>query len=212
MVPLSRNAGAVYNGNIYGIVLDWLYKASFLNPNVMKLKAVFLDKDGTIVPEIPQDIYTETNTLSEGVVEGLQLLQSYGYLLVIVNKETGVARSYPNNDQAGAVKAQLSGMCSKMGIYLDGFYDCLSHPEGNCDCHKPEPELLRKAATDMDIDLSCSWMIGDILNDVETGKKAGCKTILIDNGSETEWKAGEHRNPEYKARDLAEAARYILLA
>lgn len=176
----------------------------------MKLKAVFLDKDGTIIPDIPYNIDTNRITLSEGVIEGLQLLQSYGYLLVVVSNQSGVAHGYFTVEQLDAVKHALSGMCSKMGIYLDGFYCCPHHPEGNCDCRKPKPGLLLKAATDMDIDLSCSWMIGDILNDVEAGKKAGCKTILIDNGNETEWEVNEYRSPEYKARDLAEAARFIL--
>lgn len=178
----------------------------------MKLKAVFLDKDGTIIPDIPYNVNADLITLSEGVIEGLQLLQSHGYLLVIVTNQSGVARGYFTLEQLDAVKEKLNGMCSKMGIYLDGFYCCPHHPGGNCDCHKPKPGLLYKAATDMDIDLSCSWMIGDILNDVEAGKKAGCKTILIDNGNETEWKMDEYRNPEYKARDLAEAARFILTA
>lgn len=178
----------------------------------MKLKAVFLDKDGTIVPDIPYNVNTDLITLNEGVIEGLQLLQSYGYLLVIVTNQSGVALGYFTHEQVDAVKEKLSGLCLKLGIYLDGFYCCPHHPEGSCNCHKPQPGLLLKAATDMDIDLSCSWMIGDILNDVEAGKKAGCKTILIDNGNETEWKVNDYRQPEYKAKDLAEAARYILTA
>ena len=106
-----------------------------------------------------------------------------------------------------------------MGIYLDAFYYCPHHPDGivsgydqECDCRKPEPGLLRKAADDMDIDLSRSWMIGDILNDVEAGNKAGCKSILINNGNETEWKPGSNRIPEYFAKDLADAAKFIVAA
>lgn len=178
----------------------------------MKLKAVFLDKDGTIKPDTSRNINSNSAMLNEGVIEGLQLLQSNGYLLVVVTDRLGASKGKVSPDQVDEVSKALSTICSKIGIYLDGFYTCIHHPEGNCECRKPNPGLLLQAASEMDIDLSCSWMIGDILNDVEAGKKAGCKTILIDDGEETEWKINEHRNPEYKARDLAEAARFILTA
>lgn len=185
----------------------------------MKLKAVFLDKDGTIIPDIPYNVDENRISLSEGVVEGLQLLQSYGYLLVIVSNQSGIAYGYFTVDQLNSVKNALNRMCSKLGIYLDGFYYCPHHPHGTvanfaeeCACRKPQPGLLLKAAGEMDIDLSSSWMIGDILHDVEAGNRAGCKTILINNGNETEWVPGDARVPQFEAKDLAEAARYILTA
>lgn len=183
----------------------------------MKLKAVFLDKDGTIIPDIPFNTNTSLIELSEGAVEGLQLLQSYGYLLIVVTNQAGVAHGYFSVEQLNAVKGRINDLCRKIGIYLDGFYYCPHHPDGvvdgyrkQCDCRKPAPGLLFEAASDMDIDLRNSWMIGDILNDVEAGKKAGCKTVLIDNGNETEWNVTADRSPEFKAKNLAEAARYIL--
>jgi D-glycero-D-manno-heptose 1,7-bisphosphate phosphatase len=185
----------------------------------MKLKAVFLDKDGTLIPDIPYNVDSNKVTLSDGVIEGLQLLQSYGYLLVIVSNQSGIAHGYFTEEQLNRVKEKINSMCSKMGIYLDGFYYCPHHPQGivegynaDCDCRKPNPGLLLKAAGDMDIDLADSWMIGDILHDVEAGNRAGCKTILINNGNETEWLPGEKRVPEYFASDLTEAAKYILAA
>jgi D,D-heptose 1,7-bisphosphate phosphatase len=185
----------------------------------MKLKAVFLDKDGTLIPDIPNNVDSNPVTLNEGVIEGLQLLQSYGYLLVLVSNQSGLAHGYVTEDQLDKVKNTIKGMCSKIGIYLDGFYYCPHHPNGTvkcyaaeCECRKPQPGLLLKAAGDMDIDLSSSWMIGDIVNDVEAGSRAGCKTILINNGNDTEWVSGAAMIPQYQARDLAEAARYILTA
>jgi HAD superfamily hydrolase (TIGR01662 family) len=168
----------------------------------MKLKAVFLDKDGTLIPDIPYNVDVNKVTLSEGVIEGLQTLQSHGYLLLIVSNQSGIEQGFFSEEQLNAVKERLSGMCLKMGIYLDGFYNC-----GN-----PDSGILLAAADDMDIDLTRSWMIGDILNDVEAGNKAGCKSVLIHNGNETEWTPGENRIPEYFAKDLAEAARYIVAA
>lgn len=185
----------------------------------MKLKAVFLDKDGTIIPDIPYNVDTEKIALNEGAVEGLQLLQSHGYLLIIVSNQAGIARGYFTVEQLNNVEHAITSMCSKFGIYIDGFYYCPHHPDGivaeynsDCDCRKPRPGLLLQAAKDLDIDLSSSWMIGDILNDVEAGNRAGCKTILLNNGNETEWVPGAARIPEYFAMDLAEAARYIVAA
>jgi phosphoglycolate phosphatase-like HAD superfamily hydrolase len=71
---------------------------------------------------------------------------------------------------------------------------------------------LRRAADDLGIDLAQSWMVGDILDDIEAGRRAGCRTVLIDNGNETEWRGGEQRRPHHVAADLHEAARLILAA
>jgi D,D-heptose 1,7-bisphosphate phosphatase len=185
----------------------------------MKHKAVFLDKDGTLIPDIPYNVDVNKVTLSDGVIEGLQILQSHGYLLVIVSNQSGIAQGFFSVEELNVVQERINRMCSKMGIYLDGFYYCPHHPDGivsgydeECDCRKPKPGLLQKAADDMDIDLSRSWMIGDILDDVEAGKRAGCKSILINNGNETEWHPGENRMPEYFAKDLTEAAKLIVAA
>jgi D,D-heptose 1,7-bisphosphate phosphatase len=184
----------------------------------MKLKAVFLDKDGTIIPDIPYNVDPNKITLSDSVIEGLQMLQSNGYLLVIVSNQAGIALGYFDLEQLHALQNVLSRMCAKVGIYLDGFYYCPHHPDGvnsfakECDCRKPEPGMLLLAAEQMNIDLSSSWMIGDILNDVEAGNRAGCKSVLINNGNETEWEDGPMRTPDYTAKDFAEAARYILSA
>jgi D-glycero-D-manno-heptose 1,7-bisphosphate phosphatase len=177
----------------------------------MKLKAVFLDRDGELIPEIPNNVGVSNSDLNESIVEGLQLLQSYGYLLVLISDQP--------MDRLKGVKDNLHSLYSKIGIYLDGLYYCPHHPGSSvseyttgCDCHKPQPGMLLRAAEDMNIDLSSSWMIGDMLHDVEAGKRAGCKTILINNGKETEWTPGENRMPEFFAPDLAEAAKYILAA
>lgn len=183
----------------------------------MKLKAVFLDKDGTLIPDIPYNVNADKLLLTDEVVEGLQLLQSHGYLLIIVSNQSGIAHGFFSSEQLDSVKHALCRMCMKLGIYLDGFYYCPHHPEGKidafsreCDCRKPKPGLILKAARDKNIDLSSSWMIGDILNDVEAGNRAGCKSILINNGNETEWVPGENRMPEFFAKNLAEAANFIL--
>ncbi|HEU4633773.1 MAG TPA: HAD-IIIA family hydrolase, partial [Flavisolibacter sp.] len=78
-----------------------------------------------------------------------------------------------------------------------------------CNCRKPMPGLILKAAKDFNIDRSASWMIGDILHDVEAGKRAGCSTVLIDNGNETEWFMNRWRRPDFVTKDLYQAALII---
>jgi D-glycero-D-manno-heptose 1,7-bisphosphate phosphatase len=102
------------------------------------------------------------------------------------------------------------------GVTIDGFYYCPHHPEGSltayghaCACRKPEPGLLRQAARERAIDLSKSWMVGDILNDVEAGNRAGCHSILVDRGNETEWLTGSYRTPAVTVTSLQAAADYI---
>src|SRR5690606_11354834 len=102
------------------------------------------------------------------------------------------------------------------GARLDGFYFCPHHPDGVvadyakvCHCRKPAPGMILQAVDDFDIDLSQSWMIGDILNDIEAGNNAGCKTILINNGNETEWITMEKRTPDFTVHNIKEAVEKI---
>jgi histidinol phosphatase-like enzyme len=81
-----------------------------------------------------------------------------------------------------------------------------------CECRKPEPGLILRAAREHAIEPARSWFVGDILDDVEAGRRAGCRTVLIENGNETIWKPGLMRRPHLVAADLAQAARLILAA
>jgi histidinol-phosphate phosphatase family protein len=117
------------------------------------------------------------------------------------------------------VQNRLRQLLDELGVPLDGFFYCPHHPEGTvpeyamaCDCRKPEPGLIRQAAREQEIELEQSWFIGDILDDIEAGRRAGCRTVLIDNGNETEWKRSPLRQPHLVARELDEAARRIAAA
>jgi ribonucleoside-diphosphate reductase alpha chain len=98
-------------------------------------------------------------------------------------------------------------------VPLAGFYYCPHHPHGSvpayavtCDCRKPRPGLILRAAREQGVDPARSWLVGDILDDVEAGRAAGCRTVLLDNGHETEWVLSPARRPDGVAADLAEAA------
>jgi D-glycero-D-manno-heptose 1,7-bisphosphate phosphatase len=183
----------------------------------MSNKAIFLDKDGTLINDVPYNVDPDLITLTKNSLEGLKLLQDAGYLLVIISNQAGVAYGYFEEAALNCVETKLNELLGDHGIKLSGFYYCPHNTQGkiaayteNCDCRKPKPGMLLQAAGDLNIDLSSSWMIGDILNDVEAGNRAGCKTILIDNGNETEWILNEYRMPEIKCPDINQAANYLL--
>lgn len=180
-------------------------------------KAVFIDKDGTLIPDVPYNTDPAVISLQPCATEGLRELQNKGFLLIIISNQAGVARGYFKEEALVGVEARLKELLAVEHIKLDGFYYCPHHPEGTikeysivCDCRKPAPGLFLRAAGDFNIDLKESWMIGDILNDVEAGKNAGCRSILIDNGNETEWLAGNNRVPDHSVKNINEAALLIL--
>lgn len=180
-------------------------------------KAVFLDKDGTLIPDIPYNVDPQLISLQPDCVDGLKLLQSEGYLLIVISNQSGVARGLFTEDKLEAVYERLNELFGMHEITLNGFYYCPHHPGGSeagynveCDCRKPEPGMLIKAANEHNIDLKRSWMIGDILNDVEAGNRAGCRTVIIDNGNETEWLPGPMRTPDITCKNINQAAAFIL--
>ena len=179
-------------------------------------KAVFLDKDGTLIPDIPYNVNPALITLQEGVLEGLSVLQQQ-FLLIIISNQSGIALGYFVEQEIEGVKNTITLLLEAGGVRLGGFYYCPHFKEGtvkeyavDCSCRKPKPGMLIEAAAHFGIDLSQSWMIGDILHDVEAGNAAGCRSILIDNGNETEWHMNSNRQPCFIARTMLEAAHYIL--
>jgi D-glycero-D-manno-heptose 1,7-bisphosphate phosphatase len=182
----------------------------------MLSKAVFLDKDGTLVEDIPYNVDPDLIQFSEGALDGLHLLQEQEYQLFVVTNQSGIARGYFNEQAVTAVEEKLKKLLSLADIHLTGFYYCPHHPQGSvpkysveCYCRKPQPGMLQKAALEHRINLAASWLVGDILNDVEAGNRAGCRTVLVDNGNETEWEMNARRQPNFVVKNLYEAASTI---
>jgi D-glycero-D-manno-heptose 1,7-bisphosphate phosphatase len=174
-------------------------------------KAIFIDKDGTLISNVPYNVDPRLISFEEHAFESLYLLQQKGYLLIIVTNQSGVARGYFKEEDLKVVEEKIKSSLLENKVLLNGFYYCPHLDEDNCDCRKPKAGLFFKAAEEFEIDLSKSWMIGDILNDVEAGKRCNCKTILIDNGNETEWITNTSRIPDFMANHLKAAAEIILL-
>jgi D,D-heptose 1,7-bisphosphate phosphatase len=181
------------------------------------MKAVFLDKDGTLVDDLPYNVEPGRISLCSGAGAALRLLSRLDYRLFVVTNQAGIAFGRFREQAMETVHDRLQDLLFREQLALDGFYYCPHHPEGSiaayardCHCRKPMPGLLLQAAHDHGIDLRSSWMIGDILHDVEAGNRAGCRTVLLDKGSETEWRLGPRRIPTRMAPDLYGAA--VLIA
>jgi D-glycero-D-manno-heptose 1,7-bisphosphate phosphatase len=178
-----------------------------------KRPAVFLDKDGTLIEDVPYNVNPALIRLRPGTMEGLRLLHAAGYALIIITNQAGVARGYFQEAELAEVENHLRLLLASAGVPLAGFYYCPHHPEGTvspyataCDCRKPAAGMILRAAEEHGIDCGRSWFVGDILNDIEAGRRAGCQTILLNSGGETEWELTPARTPHYMVADMVQAA------
>ena len=155
-----------------------------------KQKAIFLDRDGTINKYVGFLRNIDDFELIDGVAEAIRKINESGYLAIVVTNQPVIARGEVSFEELEEIHNKMETLLGKEGAYLDAIYYCPHHPhkgyEGerpelkiDCDCRKPKPGMLLKAAADFNIDLSQSWMVGDGENDVKAGLNAGCKTALI---------------------------------
>lgn len=153
-------------------------------------KAIFLDRDGTINEYVGFLTDIKEFHLLDGVAEAIRKINASGYLAIVVTNQPIIARGEVSFTELQEIHNKMETLLGAEGAYIDAIYFCPHHPdkgfEGerveykiSCDCRKPKPGMLLKAAEDFNIDLSRSWMVGDGKNDVEAGKNAGCKTVLI---------------------------------
>ena len=156
----------------------------------MKSPAVFLDRDGTLNEDTgyvrsPSDV-----RLLEHAGEAVRMLNEAGFKVVLVTNQSGVARGLMGIEDVEAVNARLKELLGEAKAHLDGVYYCPHLPDGTvaeytmqCNCRKPKPGLLLRAAQEMDLDLEQSFMVGDSPRDMQAGQAVGARTILIDRGA-----------------------------
>ncbi len=177
-------------------------------------RAVFLDKDGTLVENVPYNVDPARLRFTPHALEGLRLLVAQGWRLIVVSNQPGLAYGLFQRAELMRLRTDLAGRMAAGGAPLTDFYCCPHAPAGpkaaGCLCRKPAPGLLHQAARRHGLDLAQCWMIGDILDDVEAGARAGCRSILLDVGNETEWRLSPLRTPHARVADLLEAARLIV--
>ncbi|MFA6107639.1 MAG: D-glycero-beta-D-manno-heptose 1,7-bisphosphate 7-phosphatase [Candidatus Latescibacterota bacterium] len=183
--------------------------------------AVFLDRDGTLNREVDHLHRVDDLELLPGTATALACLREAGFLLVVVTNQSAVARGLLTVPALEEIHAELQRRLAAAGARLDALYYCPHHPdEGDppfrcrCDCRKPAPGLLHRAAADLGIDLTASYMVGDTRSDLEAGWAAGCRTVLVRTGygSATLQEAGPELldRVDHVAADLAAAARWIV--
>jgi D-glycero-D-manno-heptose 1,7-bisphosphate phosphatase len=170
----------------------------------MKKKAVFLDRDGVINQTIfrmgkPRAPYTlEEFSFLPGVQEAVDFLREEGFELIIVTNQPDVARGWVTREAIDLVNQYIS---EALGI--QDIRACFHTEHDKCECRKPRPGMLIDAALEHDIDLEKSFMVGDRGSDIEAGKLAGCKTVLISNSA-------EEGNPDYISPSLMAATGWIV--
>jgi D-glycero-D-manno-heptose 1,7-bisphosphate phosphatase len=172
------------------------------------MRAVFLDRDGTINAGIPYHERVDSVDKVEllpGVLPALRALAQLDYGVVIVTNQAGIAEGLITLDDFEKINERVLELITPTGIRI--LKTCLCpHGEGaQCDCRKPKPRLLQDAAKELGIDLSQSWMVGDRLSDVQTGINAGTRAILVKSGDQN----AQAPEATYTASDLVEAIQYI---
>jgi D,D-heptose 1,7-bisphosphate phosphatase len=184
----------------------------------MSNKAIFLDRDGTIIEDPGYLSHPDQVNLLDGAAEALIELRAMGYKLVIVSNQSAVARGIVTEKELDEIHDRLRQLLTEKGAYLDQIYYCPYHPDGvvpkyckDSDWRKPNPGMLLAAADEMNIDLGQSWSIGDSGRDVEAGLNAGCKTILISRYSRKKSSYGDPNDPkpDYKSVNMKEAVNII---
>jgi D,D-heptose 1,7-bisphosphate phosphatase len=186
----------------------------------MPNKAIFLDRDDTLIEDPGYINHPDQVKLLDDVAEALIELKHLGYKLIVVSNQSAVAHGIVTEKVLGEIHSRLKQLLTEKGAYLDKIYYCPYHPDGaipkyrkESDWRKPNPGMLLAAADEMDIDLSQSWSIGDSARDIEAGLQAGCKTILISRSSHHKQSepslllAGT--NPDYKSVNIKEAVNII---
>jgi D-glycero-D-manno-heptose 1,7-bisphosphate phosphatase len=179
----------------------------------MTQPAVFIDKDGTLIRDGASGLDPERIGLAPGAGPALRRLQDSGFVLIVIASRTEVGQGRLHARALERLRGRVEALLSPYGVVLAGFYLCphaaaaAVEPDGTC--RQPGSGLLQRAALEHRVDLARSWMVGNILNDVEAGRRAGCRTALIDSGNETEWQLSRWRLPDLVAGNLDTAARLI---
>ena len=186
-------------------------------------RAVFIDRDGTISEEVGYVNHVSRFRLFPYAAEAIRLLNRHEWLAIVITNQAGVARGYFDEELVQRIHQQMNADLRSAGAKLDQIYYCAHHPSVGaapyrvaCDCRKPLPGLITKAAHEFSIDLSQSWMVGDRYSDIELARNAGVKSALVMTGyGRGEWEHQHDRRkypPDVVAENLLMAVRQITSA
>ncbi len=171
--------------------------------------AVFLDRDGTLNKEIGYLSKVEDLLLLPGVPEAIRALNEHALPAIVVTNQSGIGRGYYREADMQRVHGEIEARLAREGCHLDGFYHCPHHPDAGCDCRKPKPGMLIRAAHEHGLDLAASFVVGDKISDLQAGQRAGCRTVLVLTGY-----GAEHSKTDFPfdfiAADLLQAVQWIV--
>jgi D-glycero-D-manno-heptose 1,7-bisphosphate phosphatase len=182
----------------------------------MNGKAIFLDRDDTVIEDPGYINSPEQVKLIAGAAAAIADFRKMGYKLIVVSNQSGIARGIITEQALGQIHERLKQLLAEQNAYIDKIYYCPYHPDGvigkfrkDSDWRKPKPGMILAAAKEMDIDLAESWAIGNSYRDITAGKAAGCRTILIKSSLKIPVKKQEDPDADFDAVNLREAVNII---
>ncbi|MCX6000364.1 MAG: D-glycero-beta-D-manno-heptose 1,7-bisphosphate 7-phosphatase [Chloroflexi bacterium] len=173
-------------------------------------RAVFLDRDDTIAEDVPYCSRVEDFHILPRVPESIRLLNDYGFKVAVVTNQSGLARGYFTKETLALIHQKMCDDLAEHGARVDGIYVCPHHPDDGCECRKPKPTLLLRAAEEMGVVLHFSYMVGDDAKDIEAGRAASCRTVLLRTRSKRPDKVTGMVQPDYVTDSLYEAVQWIM--
>jgi D-glycero-D-manno-heptose 1,7-bisphosphate phosphatase len=184
-------------------------------------RAIFVDRDGTINEEMGYINHVDRFTLLPRTAKAIRLINTNGLRAVVVTNQSGVARGMFPESLVGEVHRKMEDLLRADRAYVDGIYYCPHHPDfgpseyrKSCHCRKPATGMIERACSELNIDPTRSYMVGDRISDVEFGHKIGAKGILVLTGygkGELAYRNGQwKKGPDFIARDLYDAVRWII--
>jgi histidinol-phosphate phosphatase family protein len=173
----------------------------------MSNRAVFLDRDGTMAKDVHYCRRPEDFQLFPDTAKAIRLLNKHGFKVIIITNQSGIARGYFTGEILSEIHRKMKEELAREGARVDAIYYCPHHPDDNCLCRKPKPALLFQAAKKYNIDLTQSYVLGDLMIDVGLGKAGGCRTVLIDANRQVD----EDLKPDAIVPDILKGVKAILV-
>ena len=172
------------------------------------MKAVFLDRDGTIARDVHYCRRVEDFQILPTVPEAIKLFNENGFKVAVITNQSGIARGYFTADTLSQIHQKMKHELAKHNARVDAIYYCPHHPDDHCECRKPKTALFLRAARELNLDFRLSYVVGDTQMDIDAGKALGCGTTLVTTGP----KGGNEivDPPDCMAESLLEAARWIV--
>jgi histidinol-phosphate phosphatase family protein len=186
----------------------------------VRQRAVFVDRDGTLNMHRGLITHEDQLDLLPGVAQGIRRLNETEFRVVVITNQPVIARGEASFDQLRAIHYKLETLLGEEGAFLDAIYFCPHHPDRGfpgevaalkieCDCRKPNIGLVERAAHDMNIELRCSWMIGDTMRDIQMAERAGLRAALVRSGVDDEAQRFKAK-PEFICKNFNEAVDVVL--